>query len=274
MDTKAYRLHDYHTHNGYYRGTGEEWTYSEGWTKAQTLGIQKFGIADKVEFNHPNQDFIPILAAERDNCANPNLLLGIEIDIGHPSGKIVLDQQMLPYLDYVIAGPHNQPVQTLMWSDLDDEDREEYFSSYRDILVNSFLQGPIDIWAHPFLQEIENCGDRYLPQLLPIFQEMLNVCQKKNTALEINENYFRRKNRPEKNKLWWHSDPEYYASKYHILDKLFTFALHETDISFSFASDTHKLSNVGDIRQSIEFAQHIEIPSSRILNLVSNRFNK
>jgi histidinol phosphatase-like PHP family hydrolase len=260
-------LYNYHTHNGYYRGTGQEWTPQQGWNLAKQNGIELLGIANKVEFNHPNQDFIPIMRADIDELNNKNILLGVELDIGHPSGQNVLKAENLKYLDFVIGGPHNTPIQTLTWKDLDEEDLTEYFQSLRDILVNSFKKCSMTIWAHPFLQEIEYTANKYWEYISPILVEMLEICVKKNIAIEINENFFRKKTPPQPAEYLWASSNEYYKGKMSILKKIFTLINQEYDLDFTYASDSHKLEAVPEIDQSISFAREIGIKSERFLRI-------
>jgi histidinol phosphatase-like PHP family hydrolase len=258
---------DYHTHNGYYRGSGEEWTAAEGWAIAQQRQISLLGITNKVEYNHPSHDFIPILNKEIKDLRNPHVLMGIELDIGHPSGKNVLDPTYLPYLDFIIAAPHNQPAKTLAWDPLDEEDRAEYFGTLRDILVNSFKNAPVDIWAHPFLQEIDLTADYYRADLIPIFHEMLSLAANQGFSFEINENYFRTKAPPKESAHFFKNAEDYYHKKLAFLEELFSLALHDSHVLFTFASDTHALAKVGDIANCIKFAQKIGIPLTRIRHI-------
>ncbi len=243
------------------------WTCAEGWQQASSKQIERLGIADKVEFNHPRTDFIPILRKEIDALANPAILLGVELDIGHPSGLCVLPPDVATQLDFVIAGAHNQPVKTLTWPDIASEDIEEYFTSYGDILYNSIRNAPVTIWAHPFLQEVEYTGRKYWSLLEPIFRHMCGLCAEKGIALEINENYFRKRQPPADTRAWWPSAKDYYQEKQHLLLEMFDIANAEFELQFSFASDTHKLENVGDISGCIRFAESLGLDREKILLL-------
>ena len=265
MKRKSLSRYDYHTHNGFYRGSLEEWTMAEGWAVAQKKGIELLGISDKLEFNHSNQDYVPILREELTQLNNPKVLLGVELDIGHPNGQNVMTETTASYLDYVIAGPHNHPVDTLLWDDLDEEDLVEYFDNLRDILLNSFKNAPVSIWAHPFLQELGHTAGQYWKYIEPILYTMLDYCGKKNIALEINENCFRSRNPPKQAESRWPSNEDYFREKSETIKRIFEIALHETDVPFSFASDTHSLHAVGDIDHSVQFAESIGIPESRLL---------
>ncbi len=265
-----YEIWDYHAHNGYYRGSGEIWPPEVGLKRANIQGLAGLGIANKVEFNHPNHSWIPVARKTIDCVGTAKLLLGIELDIGHPSGKTVLDGNYLQYLDYIIAGPHNQPVQTLTWEDLEDEDLQEYFDSYRNILLHSLEnpKNPIDIWAHPFLQEIEYTGAKYEQWLLPIFENVLEVCAQMNIALEINENFFRKQFPPKMSTLWWKNNAMYFQEKYLFLRRLFKKALRETNLEFCFASDSHDLDQAGNVKNCVKFAKEIGIPEKRLKKII------
>ncbi len=265
---------DYHTHNGFYRGESEIWTCAEGWKQASSKKIELLGIADKVEFNHPRTDFIPILRKEIDALANPMVLLGVELDIGHPSGLCVLPPDVASQLDFVIAGAHNQPVKTLTWTDMAPQDIEEYFTSYGEILCNSIRNAPVTIWAHPFLQEVETTGRKYWPHLEPIFRRMCGLCAERGIALEINENYFRKHKPPAEVAGWWSNARNYYQEKHHLLLEMFDIANAEYGLQFSFASDTHKLENVGDITGCLHFAQSLGLESKNIFILKKGEKSK
>lgn len=260
-------LVDYHTHNGFYRGSLEEWTPLEGWEKAKSHGIQLYGISNKVESMHQEQNFIHILRDEIDSTLIAPILLGIELELADEQGKTHLKPEFRHDLDYILAAPHNQPVKTLLWEDLGEEGIGEYFTSLFNVLSHSFRQNDITVWAHPFLQELEYTAGRFEKQFMPIFTELLAICESRGIALEINENYFRNKTPPKDARKQHPDSNRYYLEKIQTLEHLFSYALQHTRLSFTFGSDTHDLNNVGEIEQSVEFARHLGIPPERILIL-------
>ncbi|MBD3350616.1 MAG: hypothetical protein GF364_03925 [Candidatus Lokiarchaeota archaeon] len=256
---------DYHTHNGFYRGSGEVWTIKQGWTQACQQNIEQLGISPKLESKE--QDFVPYLRKQLDSINNYKILLGLEIDARDISGDTFLSPKNQALLDYTMIGPHNMPSQSIIWSELDDEDLSEYFTALRNILVNSLEKNDIDIWVHPFLQEIEISCDMHWKYLEPIYLEVLSICERKSIAVEINANYFRKRSPPKAAVHLWKSDNEYYQEKITILTRMFRIALNEFDIQFSFGSDSHDLKKVGDIGECIKFAKTLGIINKNLLNL-------
>jgi histidinol phosphatase-like PHP family hydrolase len=253
---------DYHTHDGFYRGSGEVWTISQGWDVAKLHNISILGISPKLESKE--QEFIRFLRDELNPLKNQKILLGLEIDCRDSSGSLFLNKDNYKLLDYVMVGPHNQPAHSLAIPDLEEADYQEYFDELRNILMNSLGKNPVDIWVHPFLQELELFGAKFWPYLEPIYADILDLCQKKNITVEINANYFRSKIPDQDTASYWRAAEIYYAEKLSILKTMFTTALQEYDITFSFGSDSHHLEKVGDIDECIAFAIDLNIPNNRI----------
>ena len=260
---------DYHNHNGFYRGSNQIWSISQGWLVAQKKGISHFGVSPKLESS--KQDFILFLREElnkiKNEKPNENIFFGIELDIKNTNGKTQLIKENNAKLDYVIMGPHQMPHRSLVWEDLDEEDIDEYFGSLRDILFNSMKNNRVDIWAHPFLQEIQISAGKFMGKMEPIMREILELCENKGIAIEINENYFRKNKPPEESKKLWNSSEKYYSEKIKTLKKLFGIALNDYNVKFTFASDTHNLENIGDINECIKFAENMGIKDNKILLL-------
>lgn len=259
---------DYHTHDGFYRGSGEIWTIKQGWQVAKNQKISILGISPKLESKE--QEFISYLKSEKEqfkDLKNPDILLGVEVDCRDPSGSLFLKQENLKFLDYIMVGPHNLPTHSLSISDLDESDYQEYFDELRTILMNSLSKNLVHIWVHPFLQEVDLYAGRFWKFLEPIYLEVLDLCQKKNIALEINANYFRTKKPTQEYAFYWKSAEGYYSDKISILKTMFTTAKQEYDVKFSFGSDSHHLEKVGDIEECIQFADSIGILDNRILIL-------
>jgi histidinol phosphatase-like PHP family hydrolase len=253
---------DYHTHNGFYRGSNEVWTIKQGWHVAKLNNISILGISPKLESKE--QEFISFLRRELNQLKNPNILLGLEVDCRDPNGTLFLKKENYKLLDYVMAGPHNQPTQSLTLPDLEEADYREYFDELRNILMNSLGKNKVDIWVHPFLQELELFGDKFWTYLEPIYLELLDLCQEKDITIEINANYFRKKTPPQETQSNWKSAQAYFMEKIFILRSMFMTAFKEYDITFSFGSDSHQLENVGNIEECIAFSDEIGIPDNRI----------
>ncbi|MHA1340991.1 MAG: PHP domain-containing protein [Promethearchaeota archaeon] len=275
---------DYHTHNGFYRGSGEIWFIKEGIEVAKSRNIKLLGISPKLESK--KQDFIKKLYLEKKNLIDKNtkncenncddvqdisIFTGIELDISDPNGKILLMKENHRFLDFVMAAPHQMPDRSLAWEDLDKEDIDEYFGLLKDILINTFSKnkGIINIWAHPFLQEIQIAADIYRPYILDILKEVIEVCKNNNIAIEINENYFRKQTPSLDSKKRWKEFADqntYFARKIRILEEIFSYAL-KNSIKFTFGSDTHHLKQVGAINNCVEFAKKIGIKNENLLIL-------
>lgn len=259
---------DYHTHDGFYRGSGEIWKIIQGWQVAKDKDISILGISPKLESNE--QSFISYLKLEIESLKDlkdPTILLGIEVDCRDSNGSLFLKQENYQFLDYVMVGPHNLPTHSLSLPDLDEIDYQEYFDELCIILKNSLYKNPVTIWVHPFLQEVDLFAARFWKYLEPIYMEVLDLCQKKSIALEINANYFRSKKPATNLSFYWKSPEIYYAEKISVLKKMFLIAKNEFNVMFSFGSDSHQLEKVGDIEECIQFAESIEIPDNRILIL-------
>ncbi|MHA1819695.1 MAG: PHP domain-containing protein [Promethearchaeota archaeon] len=287
LNHDIYPLIDLHTHNGFYRGSGEVWSIEEGIKVAKKKGINILGISPKLE--SPKQNFIKLLRNELDQLkrkeeftyiqsksAEFQVYLGIELDIRITNGSILLNKESYKYLDFILAAPHQMPHRSLVW-DLEEDELDEYFKILHDTLYYSFKKNDLNIWAHPFLQEIEISADMYKSRLIDLFRDVLEICVNKNMALEINENYFRVKNPPNellnanpsikydktsiKDLL---ADNSYYKRKFAFLKELFTIAIKEYKMKFTFGSDTHDLNKVGDISECIKFARELGLRSKDI----------
>ena len=258
------RWFDSHTHNGHSRCVHEPWAISDGWALALDRGLSGLGITNHVHFNSPRQDFLPDLRAEIDAIGNPNLLLGVELDIDDPHGRIVLQDDTLNILDYVIAGPHNMPTESLAFPDIEEDEIAEYFASLRDILVASLSAGPIDVWVHPFYQELSYAG-KFMHYIAPIYTECLELCAQKGIAVELTQ-AFQRDVVPIEKEAW--SDNNSFQKEVRaIVTGMVQEAVNVPEIQFSLASDAHQIDRVGAITFPIELIQELDIKEERILKL-------
>nr|MDO8119618.1 hypothetical protein [Candidatus Sigynarchaeota archaeon] len=165
---------DHHTHNGFSRCVKEPYTIDQAIARGLERGtIDSIGITNHVHFNSPDQAHLKESRVHVDDfnakhCRKGSVfaLLGVEVDIDHPSGRFVLSPQTVDLVDYIIGGPHNQPHRSLAFPDIEAEEIDEYFDTLASILVKGLGKNPIDIWVHPFLQEIEIGGDYFEHKLL------------------------------------------------------------------------------------------------------------
>ncbi len=256
-------LFDSHTHNGYSRCVKEPWTISNGWKKAKSLGLKGLGITNHVHFNSPRQEFLANLRNEINTIPNANILLGVELDIDDPKGRIMLQKETLDLLDYVIAGPHNMPTDSLNFPDIIQDEIVEYFSSLHDILVSSLKGGPINVWVHPFYQEL-HFGAKFWPQIAPIYTECLEICANRGIAVELTEAFHRDVKPIEKSRQ---SDLLAFQKELiKLVKKMVIQAASVPDLKFSLASDGHNLEEVGHLDFPLELVRSINGLQERLVH--------
>ncbi len=255
---------DSHTHNGYSRCVKEPWSISDGWKKAKLRGLNGLGITNHVHFNSPRQEFLASLRAEINRVPQANILLGVELDIDDPKGRIMLQKETLGILDYVIAGPHNMPTDSLNFPDIAQDEIEEYFSSLRSILTSSLKGGPINIWVHPFYQEL-HFGARFWPQIAPIYTDCLEICANRGIAIELTEAFNRDVLPIEKQRQ---SDLAAFQKELvNLVKKMVVQAAGVPGLRFSLASDAHKLEEVGHLDFPMELVRSIDGLQDKIVHL-------
>lgn len=265
------KFFDHHVHTGYSRCVKAPYALDAAVDRALSRGfIEGFGSTNHVHFNSPDQSHLAITRSHVDEInarrGEPYILLGAEVDVDHPTGRFTITKQSLGVLDYIIAGPHNQPHKSLSMEGMGDEEFHEYFEALEAILVNSLSRNPIDVWVHPFLQEIEIGGEYFSDYLFPILENVLPVLKEKGIAMEISATYPRDKNdsveifRPGPRVEGW-------LQVARMTSRLYKAALDHGGIKFSFASDAHGLENVGDIGAPIAVARWLGIPGNRIMHI-------
>lgn len=249
------KLQDYHTHNGY-SGCASKYPYSvaEGWKTIQQRGVTKWGLSNHYPSQKIYGNFIPILRAEIDAMENDNILLGVELELSSEEGNWDLKRDQLNHLDYVIGSVHNQPHGFLTLPDITAEEIDEFFESFRNLLVNNFEKNPIQIWGHPFMNEFERFGAKYWQyHLRPIFEAMLPILAKRHIAIDINPSY--------------ESKCKKFPEVAGVLDDLFSLATDNPDVYFVTSSDAHSLANLGDLSFALSLVEKYEIPERRILEI-------
>ncbi len=256
-------LFDSHTHNGYSRCVKKIWTISDGWRQAKSRGLKGLGITNHVHFNSPRQEFLAGLRDEINRIPQANICLGVELDIDDPKGRIMLQKETLDILDYVIAGPHNMPTDSLNFSDIAQDEIEEYFSSLRNILVSSLKGGPIDAWVHPFYQEL-HFGAKFWPQIAPIYAECLEICANRGIALELTEAFNRDVNPIEMQRRG--DLPAFKRELTNLVEKMVVQAAGVPDLQFTLASDAHNLAEVGNLGFPLKLVRSINGLQSRLVH--------
>lgn len=262
-------LHDLHTHNGYYRTVKVPWSVERGWRVARARQLVYLGLSNKVAFNHPAPAFLPELrglvdAFQETAPGPPRVLVGVEVDIGARDGRLPLTPEDLAPADYVIAAPHNQPVRSLAWPDLTPDEHAEYFDALRDVLYEPLKRHPVDVWGHPFLQEVEHYGEQFWEYLAPILRELLPLCEDQGIALEINSTCFRKHHVPDTAR--WPSLPAYLTEITRAFARVFRVATEESRVRFVLGSDAHHVDQVGDVGFPHLLARALGIPDDRFVD--------
>ncbi len=268
------KLFDVHSHNGYSRCVKKPWSAESGALKAEQLKfnghqIIGFGITNHVHFNSPDQNYLVSLRREINSTSknHPNLqiLMGVELDIDGQDGKFTLSPNTMKLLDYVIAGPHNQIHRSLAW-DLDENDLEDYFSSLSNCILNSLEKNPVDVWVHPFLQEIGSYGDLYWDRLEPIFDSALKILERKKIAIEINGSWYRETHQPlfENWNEKWASLEVFNQEIFSRLRHLYKEAAAYENIKFAFGSDSHSLEDLFDISKCLKEFELLQLHEDRM----------
>ncbi|MHA1700284.1 MAG: hypothetical protein ACTSWN_15680, partial [Promethearchaeota archaeon] len=232
---------DHHVHNGFSRCVKVPFSVESAFNVARARGfIEGIGITNHCHMNSPDQSHLEPtrMAIDQLNSrlGETRVLLGVELDIDHPSGRFVLSEKSLSIVDYVVAGPHNMPHRSLAFPDMEREDFDEYFAVLHDILVNSFEKNPIDIWPHPFLQEIEIGGTTFEKYIFDILDDVLPVLAEKGIAMEISSTFLRDKDGTVEIRNKSDKDPGWLQIA-KITNKIYKLANDFGKISFSFASD-------------------------------------
>lgn len=259
-------------HTGYSRCVHEPYSIDAALEVALERGfVEGIGITNHVHFNSPEQEHLKIsrtqIDAINEAVDEPRVLLGVEVDVDHPSGWFVLSEVSLALVDYVIAGPHNLPHESLAMDGMGPEEFSEYFGSLEKIIVNSLSKNPIDIWVHPFLQEIEIGGEYFASYIFHMLPGILDILEKNRIAMEISATFPRDKGYPLK-VPGANTRDEAWVQVARITSTIYKMALDHGGISFSFASDAHDLENAGDIGFPIIFSKFFAIPGEKILHAV------
>jgi histidinol phosphatase-like PHP family hydrolase len=283
MDTMKQKLIDFHTHNGESRCVKQPYSLEAGWDSAQKQGIYSFGVTNHVHYNSPLQDFLPDLRLKvdkinqsimkkRTGIYNKNevpILLGVELDVDSPEGICTLKPETFKIIDYVIGGPHNQPTAFLKMPDISEEEEADYFDNLKQVLTSAMKKVPLNIWVHPFLQEIENFVDKFWKKYMEsILLECLPIIANKGIAIEITGEFHNKSLGLDDWDMMMEGIPKY-KRMLDMLTSIYKHALQFPEIRFSFGSDAHSVESVGDIANQRVFAKILGIPNNRIVDSIS-----
>ena len=139
-------------------------------------------------------------------------------------------KQNMEILDYIIAGPHHQPMTSLDPEIATERSIKGYFKNLKLTLLNSFKNIPVDIWPHPFLHEVEKFKDFYWEDYLrEIYTECLELCANKGIALEINSYWHRFSPKPNGIVNKWNPQLGIDQSVFKILDQMYSLAVENSE---------------------------------------------
>ncbi len=248
-------LRDYHTHNGY-SGCASKAPYSaeEGWKTIQKRGVSAYGISNHFPTRKEYGNYLPKLREEVDGLENPNIMLGVELELNEESGNNKLAQEQQNLLDYIVGSAHQQPVRFLDLPDITEDEIEMFWNSYHKVLSNGFKNIPVDIWGHPFLQELQHFGDKYWKtHMLPIYEDLLEICANRKIAVELTPAYQRKCQKQ--------------PTTFSVLEEMYKMATKNKDIYFATSSDAHDLSNLGILDIPLQYVKRHKIPEDRLVRI-------
>ena len=234
---------EFHSHSNY-SGDGKA-SMEKMVIEAINLGYTKYGISDhgyqNIAYGVKYTDY-PKMRAEMDELKDKykdsgiQLLLGVEANILDDQGNIDVDDQILQYVDYVLAGYHfaSKPP--------DMRGLKNHIRNYTKVfkakeqdyntraLINAMKNNNIFILTHP-----GDKGDIYT-------RDVAKAAIETNTILEING----------------HHDN---LSVKQLLE------IKNMDVKFSVGSDAHKPEHLKYITKAIDRAQMAGISSEKIINV-------
>lgn len=232
---------DFHTHSSYSKDAKA--SMEEMVLEARRLGYSKYGISDH-GYKHYGYGVryknYPKMREEVDrlNEKYPDIeiFLGVEANILDDKGNIDVDDYILKYVHYVLAGYHFGSAPTSMESvknhlsnrlKIQQEKAIEYNT---EAIINAMKNNKLLMVTHP--------GDKGQIDTRAVAEAAVAT----NTALEINAHH----------------------------DNLSIRQLMEIkslDVKFMVSSDAHQVEHLKEIRRAIERAQIAGIPPERIVNI-------
>lgn len=231
---------DYHTHTIYSDG---KTTIEENVKQAIDMGLEIIGISDHgykhLGFGVKYEQY-PNIREEIDKLqekyTNIKILMGIECNILDDKGNIDIDERILTYVDYVMAGYHfgstPQNIRCIKNHLFNYIKPLKYVEiNYNTMaLINAMKNNDLFILTHP--------GDKGDVDI----EEVANVAMQTNTILEINE---RHRN-----------------LTYEQLVKIKNY-----DIKYAISSDAHKKEDIGIVNDAINRAICAGVDISKIINV-------
>lgn len=231
---------DYHTHTIYSDG---KTTIKENVEQAIKQGLEIIGISDH-GYKHMGfgvkYEKYPYIREEIDKLQEQykdiKILMGIECNILDDKGSIDIDERILSFVDYVMAGYHfgSTPknirglknhafnyIKPLKNKEIDYNTKA---------LINAMKQNDLFILTHP--------GDKGYVNI----EEIAKVAVKTNTVLEINE-------------------------RHHNLTYDQLIRIKDYDLKYVISSDAHKKEHIGVVDNAISRAIKANVPKERIINV-------
>lgn len=231
---------DYHTHTIYSDG---KTTIKENVEQAIKQGLEIIGISDH-GYKHMGfgvkYEKYPYIREEIDKLQEQykdiKILMGIECNILDDKGSIDIDERILSFVDYVMAGYHfgSTPknirglknhafnyIKPLKNKEIDYNTKA---------LINAMKQNDLFILTHP--------GDKGYVNI----EEIAKVAVQTNTVLEINE-------------------------RHHNLTYDQLIRIKDYDLKYVISSDAHKKEHIGVVDNAISRVIKANVPKERIINV-------
>lgn len=231
---------EYHSHTIYSDGKK---TMAEMVAEAHRIGYEIFGISDhgyKHHFFGVKYHDYPKMRDElnrlQEQYPDIKLLLGVEANILDDKGTIDVDDYILNYVDYVMAGYHFGSKPTGVRGLANHINNYSKVFSHKEIeyntnaLIYAMKNNDLFILTHP--------GDKGEIDTI----EVAKVAEQTDTVLEINARHA-------------------HLSLKQLME------VKDLDIKFSVGSDAHKLEHLPLIADAIDRAQIAGIDKSRIVNV-------
>lgn len=232
---------DYHTHTLYSDGKG---TIEQNVISAISKNLDIVGISDH---GHKHMGFgVKYHLFEKmryevdlmnEKYQSIKVLLGVECNILDDKGNIDLDDKIMKYFDYIMAGYHFgcRPTNWIRGSRNHINNYTKLFNKYElkyntDALINAMKNNDIFILTHP--------GDKGDVNIIDVAHAAVET----GTLMEINSHH-----------------------KNLSLDQLL--AIKHIDVKYVIGSDSHIPENVGNFERAMERATAAQIDLDKIVNI-------